>query len=1057
MIKNTINILSLMISFALLVILGCGGGAETNTNPTAIDPQQPVSDWKLVWSDEFNDSTIDASNWTHEVNCLGGGNNEKQCYTDSAENSYIQDGRLNIVALPAEEGADKPYTSARINSRYKADFKYGRVELRAKLPSGQGSWPAFWMMPTDEVYGGWPKSGEIDILEAVNLKTVDSEGIVENKIYGTLHYGKEWPNNSNSGKAYSLPENVSPADDFHTYAIEWQEGEMRWYVDDYLYATQRKSDVRYNSKDEAVGLTHRGWFAEYFDIVTGELETHWGNEPFDQQFYLILNFAVGGDWPENVNNLGIDSTAFENGQKFEIDFVRVYQCQQNPETGKGCETVRAGYDSLEDALVEGEAPIPSPPTAPVAKNLTIFEGVENPNWPAWDCCGGSTPAIVNDADKGDVMQFSVGESPTVNGFISREEFITDPQGTAEAFDASPLISNGNVKFDLKVVTAPNTSDAAWLFKVESAGGETAVELELNQSTEGLDPVTGEWQTYTFPLQMLSDEGLDLSAIDVIMIFPAWGAGEGAVYQAANVSIAGPPISSPEVVIFENAENPSWPLWDCCGGTTPTVETDDAEHGSVAEFVIGASPTVMGFITRETFISDPAGQATPFDASSILANGVIQFDLKVVTSPLDSSSTWLFKTESNEGDSAVELPLTSSIEGVAPTEGQWQTYTFALSDLADAGLDVSAIDVLMIFPAWGTGEGAVYRVDNAKIYDPNASSGFVGHILFDDQAKDQWSIWDCCGGSTPTVENDDAAHGLTAEFVIGASPTVMGLLADDDVYLDASALLSDGVVQFEMKVITAPNDSSAVWKFKIEAGDTTSAVELDLTDSQEGLAPTTGVWQTYTYSLQDLFDAGLDIGQIDVLMVFPAWGTGEGAVYRLDNVMIFDPASLPAPLGLTIYDDAEHPEWAIWDCCGGSTPTEEMDDSEHNMVAEFAIGASPTVMGFLADDDIYFDASSILSTASISFDLKVVNAPNDSSAVWKFKVESGDTATAVELDLSDSQEGATPVTGEWQTYTYSLQSLFDAGLDVSEIDVLMMFPAWGTGEGAVYRIDNVTIQ
>ena len=88
---------------------------------------------------------------------------------------------------------------------------------------------------------------------------------------------------------------------------------------------------------------------------------------------------------------------------------------------------------------------------------------------------------------------------------------------------------------------------------------------------------------------------------------------------------------------------------------------------------------------------------------------------------------------------------------------------------------------------------------------------------------------------------------------------------------------------------------------------------------------------------------------------------------------------------------------------------------------------------------------------------MVNAPNDSSAVWKFKVESGDTATAVELDLSESQEGATPVTGEWQTYTYSLQSLFDAGLDVSEIDVLMMFPAWGTGEGAVYRIDNVTIQ
>ena len=112
---------------------------------------------------------------------------------------------LHIVALPAEEGAEKPYTSARLNTRYKGDFKYGRFEMRAKLPSGQGSWPAFWMLPTDYVYGGWPKSGEIDIMEAVNLKVADEEGNVESNIHGTLHYGRDWPNNVNSGKAYEFP------------------------------------------------------------------------------------------------------------------------------------------------------------------------------------------------------------------------------------------------------------------------------------------------------------------------------------------------------------------------------------------------------------------------------------------------------------------------------------------------------------------------------------------------------------------------------------------------------------------------------------------------------------------------------------------------------------------------------------------------------------------------------------------------------------------------------------------------------------------------------------
>ena len=886
------NVSQLAACIAAATLVGCGGGAETSTNPTVVNPAEPVSDWQLVWSDEFDGSAIDSKKWTHEVNCAGGGNNEKQCYTDSDENSYVSDGILHIVAKPAEQGAEKPYTSARINTKFKGDFKYGRFEVRAKLPSGQGSWPAFWMLPTDEVYGGWPKSGEIDVLEAVNLKTVDGDGNVEGHVYGTLHYGKDWPDNVNSGKAYELPEGINPADGYHTYAIEWQEGEIRWYVDDYLYQTQRKSVVRYNSKDEAVGLAHRGWFAEFYDQGTGELTTQWTNAPFDQDFHLLLNLAVGGDWPENVNNLGIDESAFADGQHFEIDYVRVYECQTNPETGKGCETVRGGYDSLDDALVEGKAPIPSPPSSGIPTNLTIFSGTINPNWPAWDCCGGSTPAIVADDEQGDVYEFVVGAQPTVNGFISRDAFITDSDASASPFDASPLLDlGGSVSFKLKVTSAPNDATAPWLFKVESQEGATAVELPLTSSSEGAEPVVGQWQTYTFPLQMLADQGLDLSAIDVIMVFPAWGQGEGAVYRMTDVEISAN-ISAPQLVIFDDAENTSWPLWDCCGGSTPTVETDDADHGAVAEFTIGAEPTVMGFISRDAFITDLNASPSPFDATSILSNGVIQFEMKVTNMPNDASAPWLFKVESNEGDTAVEINLNTSVEATAPVAGQWQTYTFNLSELADAGLDVSAIDVLMIFPAWGQGEGAIYRIDNAKIYDPTASSGFNGHVLFADQALDQWSIWDCCGGSTPTVENDDADHGMTAEFVIGAQPTVMGLLADDDVYLDASSLLTNGVVQFEMKVVTAPNDASSVWKFKIEGGDATSAVELDLTASQEGQAPVVGQWQTYTYSVQDLFDAGLDISQIDVVMIFPAWGTGEGAVYRLDNVMILDPNTVP---------------------------------------------------------------------------------------------------------------------------------------------------------------------
>lgn len=883
---TTTKVSRLVAAISMTMLFGCGGSAETKSDFTKVDPQEPVSDWQMVWSDEFDGTSIDTNKWNFELNCAGGGNNEKQCYTDSEQNAFIKDGVLNIVALPADEGAEKPYTSARLNTRYNADFTYGRFEMRAKLPSGQGSWPAFWMMPTDEEYGTWPRSGEIDILEAVNLKTVAEDGTVEANIHGTLHYGREWPNNSNSGKAYTFPEGMNPADDFHTYAIEWQEGEIRWYVDGYLYATQRRSEVRYNSKDEAVGLKHKGWFAEYFEQGSGELTTHWDTAPFDKDFYLILNNAVGGDWPENVNNLGVDAAAFAEGQSFEIDYVRVYECASNPATGKGCETVRPGYDNLEDALVEGKAPVPTPPSDGVAKNLDIFNGSLNANWIAWDCCGGTTPETITDADKGDVIKFNINDNNgTVLGFSTRGgHFPDDFTGTSSPFDASPLLEfNGRLTFDMKVVTPP-TSSTTWLLKAEAGdGGPNTGDVALSDSNEGVTPVTGQWQTYTFPLSLLQERGLDLSAIDVLMVFPTWQTGEGAEYLITNVAIEGDVGESPSVDLFTDGQNLDWPMWDCCGGSTPIEAMDDEEHGLTAEFSIGEAPTVMGFNTR----TSAGGSGKPFDATSILENGVLQFDVKVMSNPNDPAAVWTMKIESNEGDTAVEVPLTDA--GDAPVAGEWKTYTFTFEELAGAGLDVSAIDVVMIFPAWGTGEGAVYRVDNAKMYDPSAASAAGNEItIFQVTAADMWSIWDCCGGSTPTEETDDADHGTVAEFVIGATPTVMGFLADEGVSFDASAILANGVVQFEMKMVTPPNDPDSVWTFKIESTGAATAVELQLAQSVEGEVPVIGQWQTYTFTVQSLFDAGLDISDINVLMVFPAWGTGEGAVYRIDNVVIANP-------------------------------------------------------------------------------------------------------------------------------------------------------------------------
>ncbi|MEW6998673.1 family 16 glycosylhydrolase [Colwelliaceae bacterium BS250] len=891
-----------------LGLAACGGDVNTDSDFNSVDIEEPVTDWQMVWNDEFDGDTIDSSKWFHEINCDGGGNSEKQCYTDSAENSFVADGILNIVALPAEAGAVLPYTSARLSTKGLGDFKYGRFEMRAKLPFGQGSWPAFWMLPTDEVYGEWPNSGEIDIVESVNLKTINDEGVTESLVYGTLHYGKDWPANSQTGKAFSMADNINPADDFHTYTIEWQEGEIRWYIDGYLYETQMASEVRLNSSDEVTGLKHRGWFSESLDELTGELATNYDASPYDEYFHLLLNFAVGGDWPENVNDSGIDPAAFANGQTFAVDYVRVYECASNPDTGKGCETVRANYKDAENleeiatptlgggSLVTGAAPIPSPPSTGIPVDLFIFSDAENPLWQMWDCCGGSTPTVeTDDEEHGAVSEFSIGEAPTVMGYTSRPGHGTTDGVT---FDASPMQSTGSVKFDLKVVTAPVNTSSVWMFKIESGDGTTAVEVPLTASNEGTAPTTGEWQSYTFNLSDLADAGLDLSAIDVIMIFPAWATGNGAVYRMDNVEISqdGGAPSLPELVLFEDTANLDWAMWDCCGGSTPTEELDDEAHGTTAEFMISGD-TVIGFNSRV----DDGGAGISFDASALLTDGVVQFEMKVVTAPTNPDSTWMFKIESGGATTALELPLTGSQEGAAPITGEWQTYTFSLVDLFDAGLDVSEIDVLMVFPAWGTGDGAVFRLDNVKIYSPSAASGggdtggglTAAGILFDEAAASGWALWDCCGGSTPTVETDDAEHNNTAEFMIGGAPTVMGITTrgvdgGGDTPFDANSILTTGAVQFEMKVVTAPTNPDSTWMFKIESGGATTAVELPLTASQEGASPITGVWQTYTFSLLDLSDAGLDVSEIDVIMIFPAWDTGNGAVYRVDNVKIANP-------------------------------------------------------------------------------------------------------------------------------------------------------------------------
>lgn len=272
----------IVLAFLALTALRC---PEKTVSSDDIDSIVAPEGWELIWHDEFDGAVIDLTKWEHEVNAQGGGNNELQYYTDRSQNSWVEDSVLVIQALKEHytgpEGT-REYTSARLRTRNRGDWKYGRFEIRAKLPSGQGLWPAIWMLPTDWVYGGWAASGEIDIIELL--------GHEPQKVYGTLHYGGEWPNNVHTGDAYSLS-GGSFTTDFHTFTLDWDSTQFRWYVDDILYQTQTS------------------WYSTGYAYPA----------PFDQRFHLLLNVAVGGNWPGNPDN----TTSFP--QRMEVDYVRVFQ------------------------------------------------------------------------------------------------------------------------------------------------------------------------------------------------------------------------------------------------------------------------------------------------------------------------------------------------------------------------------------------------------------------------------------------------------------------------------------------------------------------------------------------------------------------------------------------------------------------------------------------------------------------------------------------------------------------------------------------------------------
>ena len=467
-----------------------------------------VADLSLVWSDEFDGDSLNIDDWTYAIgdgcpDLCGWGNSELEYYR--AENVAVADGNLIITAREEYFGG-RYFTSGRIHTKDKHFFLYGRIEARAKIPTGGGMWPAFWMMPQDDVYGGWAASGEIDIMESANETTW---------IDGSIHYGGSWPDNVYSGGTYS-PGGINFADEFHVYAIEWEPDQIRWYVDGVHYST------KYSWQ----------WYSD------GAPENPLA--PFDQDFYILLNLAVGGTYTGCIYPYCIDA---DLPQDYAIDYVRVYQ-----ETANNAPTVAITYPTEGDNPPAGDITISataSDPDGEVARvefyNGTTYLGEDaSPpyefTWTFADGCYAIAAKAVDDngafgTDSADITVGSgCGQAPFLGSpfvlptQIEAEDFDLGGQGVAYN-DTEPYNQGGQYRLDegVDIQTCNDEGggyNLGWILESEwleytlevpvageypidvrvasqYAGGTFHIEFNGEDKTGDVTvPVTGGWQTWT---------------------------------------------------------------------------------------------------------------------------------------------------------------------------------------------------------------------------------------------------------------------------------------------------------------------------------------------------------------------------------------------------------------------------------------------------------------------------------------------------------------------------------------------------------------------------------
>ncbi|WP_253251848.1 family 16 glycosylhydrolase [Flavobacterium sp. ACN2] len=857
----------------------------------------------LVWSDEFNGTTVDLTKWQSISgngcpSLCGFGNAEAQRY-DPNQATIVKEGAnsyLNIQAKyePSASFPDQPYASSKLTTEGKYSLKYGRVEARMKLSNGQGAWPAFWMLP---VNGNWPFTGEIDIMEAKhrNPQSVD----------GTIHY--DGNGYHFTGRSYSSPTDLSS--DFHVYAVEWGPNFIKWFVDDVLFHTATPNTT-----------VNGGW-------------------PFnDSQFYIILNLAVGsaGTPYTSVNGAGVAPVPGDFPAKLQVDYVRVYdgsfkyavagdnKVYQN-ETSKTY-SVNAIAGATYNWTVPAGATIASGQgTNSITVNwgtsggdVSVAATVSGCNVNTYKLAVTTEPALPVEKIHEDFQSNRNVLYPVKTGVLT--EAVANPSATGINTSAlvGKYVRNSSELYDvlnIRNVTITNANDYVYgrkrlsfdIYTSAPVGTKISMQLENSNVTTATNYPSGrhsgfkatttvqnKWETIEFEFEKVIDPNTSALAINNVVILFESNSNSGATYYFDNLLTKAAP-EKPIIAtdVLQNYDGANKIIKGTTTGTYSVVANPGSNSvnssANVAKYVRNASEQYdVLFFNTQTSIED----AGLFKSQT----NKIMIDV-YTTAPIGTVVSMNFENSATSLPANYPTGRNSSYVAITTKQNQWETLTFYYNSSPDAGTSNLAVNQMVLLFNSGSYTSDTYYFDNIRIGSTKLPDSFTPGVVYEDyQTIHNITFRDAIGTYTANTANPNAS-GINTSSNVGKYVRKSTELYDNFSFNTTLNNIGDfkaGTRKFAMDVYTsAPVGSIISWQAESSAS-VPSNYPVGRHSIYQGVVKQSNAWHTITFTYVSTPDASTPDNDVNRFVFLFEPGTNSGNTYYFDNLRALNLVSTETP-------------------------------------------------------------------------------------------------------------------------------------------------------------------